>query len=119
MNRVGNVNGNFGIVAGGDATGNSVKNVIGEPREASADDALLEEINELLDDILKGVRQLPPEQRGTARAEVMELQAELEAPTRDKQKIGARLGKLKSAISTAVPLVELVNDVAELLKVIH
>lgn len=119
MTSMSNIRNEGGIIVGGNIENSTVSAAQQKTETGATDAELLDEINELLDELLKGVRQLPPEQRGTIRAEIVDVQTDLEAPDRDKQKIGARLGKLRSVLGSAVPLLELVNDVAELVKLIH
>jgi hypothetical protein len=108
------VRNNSGIVAGGNVTGSSVKHVYHGPVNTTTDEERLEEINDLLAELLQGVRQLPAQERTAVRSEVVELQAELDEPAHDKEKINGRLGRLRSAFSAAAPLIEIVKDIAEL-----
>lgn len=104
-----------GCVDAGDDIGNSVPVETRQTAEFRATDVdLLEEIDDLLTELFQRVRQLPAEMRGAIRAEVVELQRELEEPSRDKTTIGTRLSTLKSAVSVAPPLAEIIQDVAYL-----
>ncbi|MGH3167235.1 MAG: hypothetical protein ACRDN0_15265, partial [Trebonia sp.] len=100
---------NSGVFIAGD------KNKVTVGKQGGATDAeLLEEINELLIELLKGVRQLPTEQRAYVRAEIMEVQGELEEPSPDKAKISRALDKLRPALSVAAPLLEIAQDITHL-----
>lgn len=98
-----------------DGTGTSVPRQTGPSAEYRATDSdLLEEVDDLLAELLLRLAQLPEQMRGAIRAELVELRGELDEPSRDRARTGARLCALKSALSIAPPLAEMVQDVAYL-----
>jgi hypothetical protein len=112
MAEIRNIRHNSGIIAGGDVSNAGVVNY--GTKDAADEDELLEELNDLIVALLRDVRQLPARNRTAVRSEVVQLQEEIEAPARDRKRITAALDTLKSAVTVAAPLAEIVKDITDI-----
>ena len=108
---------NTGVVVGGDVTRSTIRNDGTGPAAGGADPAqVLQQLDTLLNDLLAGLGQLPPERAGQVASETVRLKGEIVKPDgdRDPGRIHALLGTLTAAVATVVPLAEIVTDITEL-----
>ena len=105
---------NTGVFIGGDNTNSAI--TVGRTGAAGGLDeaAMLRKLDTLFTELLGDIGQLPAELAGTAAYQTVQLKTELAAPDRDPKRIHAVLSGLKTAVTTAAPLVEIVQDIADL-----
>jgi hypothetical protein len=103
---------NSGIIIGGNVENSAIS--ADRTTAGATEDEVLDRIDDLVADLLKNARLLPPENRTVVRSEAAALQDELDAPQRDPARIKGKLAALQVAAAAVAPVAEIVKNITDL-----